>query len=148
MTATPQKLSVLEKIGYSLGDLAANLIFQTLMTFLAFYYTDVYNIPAGTASIIILTGGFLGAFCNVIVGAIADRVNSRYGKFRPWILWTALPFGAISLLAFSAPDFSETGKVNYSLITYFLLVVVYAANNLPYCALSGVITSDIKQRNS
>ena len=148
MTATPQKLSVLEKIGYSLGDLAANLIFQTLMTFLAFYYTDVYNIPAGSASIIILTGGFLGAFCNIIVGAIADRVNSRFGKFRPWLLWTAVPFGVIAMLAFSGPDLPETGKVIYSLVTYFLLVVVYSANNLPYCALSGVITSDMKQRNS
>lgn len=148
MTSTQQKLSVFEKIGYSVGDLAANLIFQTLMTFLAYFYTDVYKIPAGTASVIIFIGGFFGAFFNIIMGMIADRTNTRWGKFRPWVLWTAIPFGAISLLAFSTPDFSDTGKVIYALVTYFLLVIIYSANNLPYSALSGVITGDMKQRNS
>ena len=142
------KLSVLEKVGYSLGDLAANLIFQTLMTFLAFFYTDVYKIPAGTASVIIFTGGFFGAFFNVVMGAIADRTKTRWGKFRPWVLWTSIPFGVISILAFSTPDFGGTGKLIYALVTYFLLVIIYSANNLPYSALSGVITGDMKQRNS
>ncbi len=143
-----QKLSVLEKIGYSLGDLAANLIFQTLMAFLAFFYTDIYRIPAGKASLIMLIGGFVGAFFNLIMGAIADRTETRWGKFRPWVLWTALPFGVIALLAFSTPDFSESGKVAYAFITYFLLVIIYSANNLPYSALSGVMTGDMKERNS
>jgi glycoside/pentoside/hexuronide:cation symporter, GPH family len=143
-----QKLSVVEKVGYSLGDFAANLIFQTLMTFLAYFYTDVYKIPAGTASIIIFTGGFVGAFFNIIMGIIADRTNTRWGKFRPWILWTAVPFGVISLLAFSTPDFSESGKVIYAFVTYFILVLMYSASNLPYSALSGVITGDMKERNS
>ena len=144
----PQKLSVLEKVGYSLGDLAANLIFQTLMTFLAFFYTDVYKIPAGTASVIIFVGGFFGAFFNVVMGAIADRTQTRWGKFRPWILWTSIPFGVIAMLAFSTPDFGATGKMIYALVTYFLLVIIYSANNLPYSALSGVITGDMKERNS
>jgi glycoside/pentoside/hexuronide:cation symporter, GPH family len=144
----PQKLSVLEKIGYSLGDLAANLIFQTLVTFLGFFYTDVYKIPAGKASFIITFFGFMGAFFNVIMGAIADRTNTRWGKYRPWILWTAVPFGVISLLAFSSPDFSDTGKLIYAATTYFFLVIIYSANNLPYSALSGVLTSDMKERNS
>jgi glycoside/pentoside/hexuronide:cation symporter, GPH family len=148
MNDAPLKLSVLEKVGYSLGDLAANLIFQTLMTFLAFFYTDIYKIPAGTASIIIFTGGFFGAFFNVVMGAIADRTNTRWGKFRPWILWTAIPFGVMAMLAFTTPDFGETGKLVYALVTYFLLVIVYSANNLPYSALSGVITGDMKERNS
>lgn len=148
MTTATQKLSVLEKVGYSLGDLAANLIFQTLMTFLAFFYTDVYKIPAGTASVIIFVGGFFGAFFNIIMGAIADRTKTRWGKFRPWILWTSVPFGIMALLAFSTPDFNEPGKVVYALITYFLLVIIYSANNLPYSALSGVITGDMKERNS
>ncbi len=142
------KLSVLEKVGYSLGDLAANLIFQTLMTFLAFFYTDVYKIPAGTASVIIFVGGFFGAFFNIIMGAIADRTQTRWGKFRPWVLWTSVPFGVIAMLAFSTPDFGETGKLIYALVTYFLLVIIYSANNLPYSALSGVITGDMKERNS
>jgi GPH family glycoside/pentoside/hexuronide:cation symporter len=148
MSEAPQKLSVLEKVGYSLGDLAANLIFQTLMTFLAFYYTDVYKIPAATASFIIFVGGFFGAFFNVIMGAIADRTQTRWGKFRPWVLWTSIPFGVIAMLAFSTPDFGENGKVIYAFVTYFLLVIIYSANNLPYSALSGVITGDMKQRNS
>jgi len=148
MNTSAQKISVLEKVGYSLGDLAANLIFQTLMTFLAYFYTDVYKIPAATASIIIFIGGFVGAFFNIIMGAIADRTNTRWGKFRPWLLWTAVPFGVISLLAFSTPNFSETGKIIYAFTTYFLLIIVYSANNLPYAALSGVITGDMKERNS
>src|SRR5664279_4020888 len=148
MTEAPQKLSVLEKVGYSLGDLAANLIFQTLMTFLAFFYTDIYKIPAGTASVIIFVGGFFGAFFNIVMGAIADRTNTRWGKFRPWILWTSVPFGVMAMLAFTTPDFGATGKLVYALVTYFLLVVIYSANNLPYSALSGVITGDMKERNS
>lgn len=148
MESTSQKLSIVEKIGYSLGDLAANLIFQTLMAFLAFFYTEIYKIPPGKASLIILIGGFVGAFFNIIMGAIADRTNTRWGKFRPWVLWTAVPFGVISLLAFSTPNFSEGGKVAYAFITYFLLVIIYSANNLPYSALSGVLTGDMKERNS
>jgi Na+/melibiose symporter-like transporter len=118
------------------------------MTFLAYFYTDVYKIPAATASVIIFIGGFVGAFFNIIMGAIADRTNTRWGKFRPWLLWTAVPFGVISLLAFSTPNFSETGKIIYAFTTYFLLIIVYSANNLPYAALSGVITGDMKERNS
>ena len=148
INSTPQKLSVIEKIGYSLGDLAANLIFQTLMAFLAFFYTDIYKIPPAKASFVMLIGGVVGAFFNLVMGAIADRTNTRWGKFRPWVLWTAIPFGVIALLAFSTPDFDETGKVIYAFITYFLLVIIYSANNLPYSALSGVMTGDMKERNS
>src|SRR5262245_15468044 len=101
MNSTSEVLSVREKVGYRLGDLAANLIFQTLVTFLAFFYTDVYRIPPATAATIIFIGGMLGAFVfTPLVGIAADRTNTRWGKFRPWILWTAVPFGVISLLAF------------------------------------------------
>ena len=142
------KLSVLEKIGYSLGDLAANLIFQTLLAFLSFFYTDIYKIPPSAASYVMLIGGILGACFNLAMGAIADRTNTRWGKFRPWVLWTAIPFGALSLLAFSTPHFNEGGKIAYAFITYFLLVIIYSANNLPYSALSGVLTGDMQERNS
>jgi len=144
-----QKLSVLEKVGYSLGDLAANLIFQTLVTFLAFFYTDVFGIPARTASLIMFVAGMVSAFgFTPIMGLIADRTQTRWGKFRPWILWTAVPFGAIALLAFSTPDLGPGAKVAYAWITYLLLLAVYAANNLPYAALSGVLTGNMKERNS
>jgi len=149
MTTNTVRLSVGEKIGYSLGDLAANLIFQTFITFLAFFYTDVYKIPAGTASAIIFWGGvFGGVIFNPIMGLIADRTNTRWGKFRPWVLWTAVPFGVFSLLAFSTPDLGEQGKIYYAAITYTLLVTIYAANNLPYAALSGVLTGNMSERNS
>ncbi len=148
MKPVSQKISVIEKIGYSLGDLSANLIFQTLMTFLAYFYTDVYRIPPAPASAIIFAGGMIGAFFNPIMGAIADRTVTRWGKFRPWILWTSIPFGVMALLAFSTPNFSDTGKIIYALGTYILLVLVYSANNLPYAALSGVITGDMAERNS
>lgn len=148
MKSNSQKISVMEKVGYSLGDFAANLIFQTLMTFLAYFYTDVYKIPGEIASLIIFIGGMVGAFFTPIMGLIADRTNTRWGKFRPWILWTAVPFGVIAILAFSTPDFSPAGKIAYAMTTYILLVLVYAANNLPYASLSGVLTGDMKERNS
>ena len=148
MSETNVKLSAGEKIGYSLGDLSANLIFQTLLTFLAFFYTDVYKVPPAAASAIIFTGGMIGAFFNPVMGAIADRTHTRWGKFRPWILWTAVPFGIMAILAFSTPNFGEKGKIAYALITYIILVLVYSANNLPYAALSGVLTGNIAERNS
>ena len=149
MARSEQKLSVKEKIGYSLGDFAANLVFQTLMTYLAYFYTDIYGLKANHASAVMLTVGLIAAFgFNPIIGAIADRTVSRWGKFRPWILWTAVPLGVIALLAFSTPDFSYKGKVIYAVVTYTLLLLLYAANNLPYSALSGVITGDMKERNS
>lgn len=148
MKSNSQKISVMEKVGYSLGDFAANLIFQTLMTFLAYFYTDVYKISGEIASLIIFIGGMVGAFFTPIMGLIADRTNTRWGKFRPWILWTAVPFGVIAILAFSTPNFSPAGKIAYAMTTYILLVLVYAANNLPYASLSGVLTGDMKERNS
>ncbi len=149
MKSSSQKLSVREKIGYSLGDLAANLVFQTLMTYLAYFYTDIYGLDANDATAIMFTVGTIAAFgFNPIIGAIADRTNSKWGKFRPWILWTAIPRGIISVLAFSTPDFEYKGKLIYAIITYTLLLLLYAASNLPYSALSGVITGDMKERNS
>ena len=149
MSLDSHKLSVKEKIGYSLGDLAANLVFQTLVTYLAYFYTDIYGLKANDASAVTLVVGLIAAFVfNPLMGVIADRTVSRWGKFRPWILWTAIPLGVTAMLAFSTPDFSYKGKVIYAVVTYTLLLLLYAANNLPYSALSGVITGDMKERNS
>jgi len=149
MTQESQKLSVLEKVGYSLGDLAANLVFQTLVTYLAYFYTDIYGLKTEDATLVTLFVGLFAAFVfNPVMGAIADRTSTRWGKFRPWILWTAVPLGVTALLAFSTPDFEYRGKVIYAVITYSLLLLLYAANNLPYSALSGVITGDMAERNS
>ena len=149
MNNVSQKLSVLEKFGYSLGDLAANLVFQTLMTYLAYFYTDIYGLNATDATAIMYIVGTVAAFSfNPIIGALADRTNSKWGKFRPWILYTSVPLGLISVMAFSTPNFSYDGKVIYAVITYTLLLLLYASSNLPYSALSGVITGDMKERNS
>ena len=149
MKSISKKLSFTEKIGYSLGDLAANLVFQTLMTYLAYFYTDIYGLQADDATALMFIVGTIAAFgFNPIVGAIADRTKSKWGKFRPWILWTAVPLGVISVLAFTTPDFSYKGKVIYAVVTYTLLLLLYASSNLPYSALSGVITGNMKERNS
>lgn len=149
MNNISQKLSVLEKFGYSLGDLAANLVFQTLMTYLAYFYTDIYGLNASDATAIMYIVGTVAAFSfNPVIGALADRTNSKWGKFRPWILYTSIPLGIISVMAFSTPNFSYEGKVIYAVITYTLLLLLYASSNLPYSALSGVITGDMKERNS
>ena len=146
---TTQPLSIREKIGYSLGDLSANLVFQTLITYLAYFYTDIYGLNADDATAIIFFVGTAAAIgFNPIIGALADRTNSKWGKFRPWILWTAVPLGITSVLAFTTPDFSYSGKVIYAVVTYTLLLLLYAGSNLPYSALSGVITGDMKERNS
>jgi GPH family glycoside/pentoside/hexuronide:cation symporter len=144
-----QKISVVEKVGYSLGDLAANLVFQTLVTYLAYFYTDIYGLKAEDASIITLIVGLVAGFgFNPVIGALADRTQTKWGKFRPWILFSAVPLGIAALLAFSTPDFSYKGKVIYAAVTYSFLLLLYASNNLPYSALSGVITGDMSERNS
>jgi Na+/melibiose symporter-like transporter len=149
MNNQPQKISVIEKIGYSLGDLAANLVFQTLVTYLAYFYTDIYGLKAEDASVITLVVGLIAGFgFNPMVGALADRTATKWGKFRPWILFTSVPLGITALLAFSTPDFSYKGKMIYAAATYSLLLLLYAANNLPYAALSGVITGDMGERSS
>lgn len=149
MNNPSQKISVVEKVGYSLGDLAANLVFQTLVTYLAYFYTDIYGLKPEDASVITLIVGLIAGFgFNPMVGALADRTATRWGKFRPWILFTSVPLGITALLAFSTPDFSYQGKMIYAAATYSLLLLLYAANNLPYAALSGVITGDMGERNS
>lgn len=149
MSQNSQKISLLEKIGYSLGDLAANLVFQTLITYLAYFYTDIYGLKNTDASIIMLSVGLVAAFIfNPLIGLLADRTSSKWGKFRPWILFTAIPLGVIALLAFSTPNFAYKGKLIYAAITYTLLLLMYASSNLPYATLSGVLTGDMGERNS
>jgi len=143
-----EKLSVKEKVGYSLGDGAANFIFQTMMLLQLSFYTDTFGLTAGAAATLFLVARLWGAVCDPVFGALADRTNTRWGKFRPWILWTAIPFGVLGYLAFTTPDMGSSGKLVYAYITYFLLLTVYSANNNPYSALSGVITGNMKERTS
>jgi sugar (glycoside-pentoside-hexuronide) transporter len=148
MTSIPGRLSVPEKLAYGLGDCGANFVFQAQITFLLFFYTDVFGISPGAAGTILLVSRVLDAVNDPIVGALADRTNSRWGRYRPWILVSAVPLAMALVLCYTAPDFGPTGKIVWAIATYNLLMVLYAANNIPYCALSGVMTDDSTERTS
>ncbi len=148
MIEKSQKVSLMEKIGYSLGDGSANLIFQMMMMFQLMFYTDVFGIKATAAGMILLVARVADAFIDPLVGILSDRTNTRWGKYRPWILWTAVPFAVFFILAFSTPDLSERGKIIYAGVTYTLLMAIYSFNNTPYSSLGGVMTGDSEERTS
>jgi sugar (glycoside-pentoside-hexuronide) transporter len=141
-------LSIKERLAYGLGDSGANFIFQTQITFLLYFYTDVLGIAAATAGQILLVSRVVDAFNDPIIGALADRTKTRWGRYRPWLLWTAVPLAVALVLCYTTPQFVSTGKIVWAIITYNVLMIIYAANNIPYCALSGVMTSDTHERTS
>ncbi|MDO6561077.1 glycoside-pentoside-hexuronide (GPH):cation symporter [Paraglaciecola chathamensis] len=141
-------VSVKEKIAYGLGDTASNIVFQSVMLFLSFFYTDIFGISPAVVGTLFLVVRIFDAVTDPLMGAMTDRTKTKYGKFRPYLLWLAFPFGVISVLAFTTPDFSEQGKVIYAFATYALLMIAYTAINIPYSALGGVITGDPKERVS
>jgi len=143
-----QRLSLSEKLGYGVGDMAANFVFQAMLALQLNYYTDTFGLTAAQAGTLFLVVGLGSAVFNPIMGVIADQTNTRWGKFRPWLLWTAIPFGVIGVLTFTTPNLSPGGKLVYAYITYSLLRLVYAVNNVPYAALTGVMTSDPDERTS
>lgn len=140
------KLSIREKIGYGLGDTASNLFFQTTIYFLLYFYTDVFGITAKTAGTMFLVTRIWDAINDPIMGAIADRTKTRWGKFRPFLLWFAIPFGVIGVAMFTTPEMSDVGKIVYAYVTYTLMMMVYTAINVPYCALMGVISPNPQER--
>ena len=141
-------LSVKEKIAYGLGDTASNIIFQTVMMFLLIFYTDVVGIPPAIVGTLFLGVRLIDAVTDPLMGYLTDRTQTRWGQFRPYLLWFALPFGLISILTFITPDFSLNGKIVYASITYILLMLAYTAINIPYSALGGVLTEDPQERVS
>lgn len=148
MSDSSTRISVREKVGYGLGDAAANFIFQTMLVFQLAFYTDTFGITAAAAGTLFLVVRVWDAIFDPIMGVIADRTNTRWGKFRPWVLWTAVPFGIMGFLTFTTPSFGPQGKLVYAYVTYVVLMMVYSANNLPYSALSGLITGDLQERTS
>ncbi len=146
MQANSERLSIKEKIGYSVGDTASNLFFQTIMLFLTFFYTDVFGIPTAAVATLFLVTRIWDAVNDPIMGTIADHTNTKWGKFRPYILFMSLPFCIMGVLAFTTPDFTVTGKIIYAYITYNLLMMTYTAVNVPYSALMGVITPNSQER--
>lgn len=142
------RLSIVEKIGYGLGDTASNVIFQTVVAFLAFYYTEVYGLSPAAVGTMFLVVRIIDAVTDPVMGAICDRTHTRWGKFRPYLLWLAVPFSVISIITFTTPDVGDVAKLVYAYVTYSLLMLVYTAINIPYSALGGVMTGDSDERVS
>jgi GPH family glycoside/pentoside/hexuronide:cation symporter len=140
------KLSFKEKFGYGLGDTASHFAWDMAGMFLFFYFTDVYGISAAVAGTIMLVARVWDAISDPLVGIIADRTDTKYGKFRPYLIWFAVPLGLSLVFLFTTPDFDENGKIIYAAVMYLLLSTMYTAVNLPYSALSGVMTADSDER--
>lgn len=141
-------ISVKEKIAYGLGDTASNIIFQTVMMFLLIFYTDVVGLPPAIVGTLFLVVRIFDAITDPLMGSFADRTHTRWGQFRPYLLWLAIPFGLISVLAFTTPDLSDSNKLIFAFVTYTLLMIAYTAINIPYCALGAVLTANPKERVS
>ncbi|MGO2130111.1 MAG: glycoside-pentoside-hexuronide (GPH):cation symporter [Pseudoalteromonas prydzensis] len=137
-----------EKIAYGLGDTASNIIFQTVMLFLTFFYTDIFGISPAIVGTLFLVVRIIDAITDPLMGALTDATRTKYGSYRPYLLWLAIPFGVISIITFTTPDLSPTGKVIYAFVTYTLLMLVYTAINIPYSALGGVLSRDPSERVS
>ncbi|MDE5416896.1 MFS transporter [Labilibaculum sp. DW002] len=146
MNEIESKLSIKEKIGYSLGDTASHFVWDMVGFWILIFYTDTFGISAAAAGTIMLIARFWDMLSDPLMGIIADRTNTRWGKFRPYILWMALPYSVLAVLTFTTPDLGPTGKVIYAGVTYMLLMTVFTAINLPYSSLGAVMTSDSYER--
>lgn len=149
MPVNQQKLPAREKIGYAMGDAAANLVFQMMLMFQLMFYTDVFGLEGLVAGTVLLIARVADAFVDPAVGILSDKTSTRWGKYRPWILWTALPFCVFYVLAFWNPGIADKALVAiYATVSYVLLMSCYSMVNTPYCSLGGVMTSDIGERTS
>src|SRR5579863_4299552 len=148
MPVPSERLSFFEKAGYSLGDAAANFVFMTMILFQLNFYTDTMGIAAASAGTLLLVGRLWDAFFDPMMGVLADRTNTRWGKFRPWVLWTSVPWGIAMILAYTNPGLGSTGAIVYACLTNILLMTLYSANNTPYSAMTGVMTGDGNERTS
>lgn len=148
MPSTPDRLKFSEKFAYGLGDTASNFYFQAFNLFLAYYYTDIFGLSSVAVGTLLFVVPLFAALFNPVVGMMADRTQTRWGKFRPYILWGSLPYGILGYLMFANPNFGPAGKLAYAYVTYALVLVAYAAINTPYSALMGVMSSSSEDRTS
>jgi GPH family glycoside/pentoside/hexuronide:cation symporter len=148
MSNSNHKLSLKEKISYGFGDLASVLYWQTFMLYFTYFYTDVFLIPASVAATMFLLSRLWDGFNDPIMGIIADRTKTRWGKFRPYLLWLCVPFAIAGVLTFTTPDFSMNGKIIWAYATFMLIMMLYTAINIPYTALLGVISPSSIDRTS
>ena len=145
---TDRPLTAREIAGYGLGDMGFNFYWTNIATFLLIFYTDVYGITAAAAATMLFVVKIANAFTDPLIGAIADRTRTRWGQYRPFLLFMPLPLAVVGVLTYSTPDFGPTGKLAWAYVTYLLLMTLYTGANLPYSALSGVITADARERNA
>jgi GPH family glycoside/pentoside/hexuronide:cation symporter len=148
MTAQEFRLSVTEKIGYGCGDLASNMFWQMFSIFIAKFYTDVFLLGAAAMGTMMLVTRIGDAFFDPIIGTIADRTNTRWGHFRPYLIWMAIPMALSGILTFSTPSYGGTAKLVYAYVTLTLMMLMYSSINIPYSALLGVITPNSQDRTS
>ena len=148
MSTPHPKLTVTEKIGYGFGDLASNLFWQMFSIFIAKFYTDVFLLGAATMGTMLLITRMFDSVVDPMMGTLADRTNTRWGKFRPYLLWMSVPMALTAILTFTTPSFEGTAKVVYAYLTMSLMMLAYTAINIPYSALLGVLTPDSKDRTS
>jgi len=146
VASNSEQLRFSEKLGYGLGDTASNFYFQVFNIFLLYYYTDVFGLSAAAVGTMFLVTKIVDAASDPIMGLIADRTNTRWGKFRPYILWAAIPYAVMGYAMFAGPDLSDNGKLIYAYVTYTLMMLAYTAINVPYSALMGVISSSSVER--
>jgi GPH family glycoside/pentoside/hexuronide:cation symporter len=145
---TIQKVSLKEKIGYGFGDAASSMFWKIFTFYLAIFYTDVFGISAAVAGTMFLITRIWDTANDPIMGIIGDRTNTRWGKFRPYLLWMALPFGLIGVLLFTTPNLDVSGKIIYAYVTYTVMMMAYTAINVPYASLLGVMTANSNERTS
>ena len=148
MKTEDHKLSVSEKFGYGLGDLASNMFWQMFAIFMAKFYTDVFLLGAATMGTMMLVTRVADAFFDPLIGTVADRTVTRWGHFRPYLIWMAIPMAATAVLAFTVPDLTGTARTVYAYVTLTLMMFAYSAINIPYSALLGVLTPDSRERTS
>lgn len=142
------KIRLSEKIGYGLGDMSSSMFWKLFGAYLMIFYTDVFGISAAVVGTMFAVTRVWDSFFDPVVGAVADRTSSRWGRFRPYLLFLAVPFGVIGILTFLTPPFGQTGKIVYAFITYALMMMVYSAINVPYASLLGVMSPDPTDRNT
>jgi Na+/melibiose symporter-like transporter len=148
MADATQTLAVREKIGYAMSDIATNFFFQSMILYQTRFYTDTAGLSAVAVGTMFLILRLADAVFDPAIGALADRTRTRWGSFRPWVLWTAVPFGVVFWLVYVTPDVGPQGKLIYAYLTYTLVMMLYSANNTPYSALMGVMTADASERSS
>ncbi len=146
--ADPNALSWRERISYGVADMGFNFYWANIATFLLIFYTDVFGISAAAAASMMFAIKLVNAFTDPLIGALADRTTTRFGKFRPYLIWAALPLGAAAVLTYTTPDLDHDGKLAWAYGSYLLMMVCYTAINIPYNALSGVMSADPQERST